>query len=441
MKTGIATFTLDYGTCPRWLFERMVKLGRAMTEIIILEYGPEEYIRRLADPVWFQSLGTVLAFDWNASGLTTILTAALKEGIRGREKELGVFICGGKGKTSRKTPDQILDWGNKLGFEENKANQLIYNSKMAAKVDSSLIQDGFQLYHHSFFFTRNGAWTVVQQGMNLQKQTARRYHWYSQNFKDFVNEPHAGVVSDLRLKPLNLVANASSGTRSLSIELVNGGFDTLMKDLKLLEKYSSSPKKILNQNLILNNTGQPSDQDSQDLQYSKSEQELSENSKASQQNFKILNKFSTPMSQMVEIETGYRQLKLLNLENMEFKTHPVVAENFYSSKVVQKIFAQLCDQKPENYEKLVASVGVGPKTVRALALVGEVLYGAKPSYQDPARYSFAHGGKDATPYPVDKKTYDQSIFIMKKLVEKISIDYSEKKKILNRLDHKISKNL
>src|SRR4030042_2306862 len=186
-RSGIATFTLDYGKCPPWLFRRMVKLGREMARVLVDEYGPDEFIKRIADPVWFQSLGTVLAFDWNASGLTTILTAALKEAIRGQENDLGIFICGGKGKTSRKTPDEIAGWGQKLDLPESHVNNLVYNSKMSAKVDSSLVQDNFQIYHHSFFFSVKrfpsgtsgpsalpssvpSAWTVVQQGMNTQNQ-------------------------------------------------------------------------------------------------------------------------------------------------------------------------------------------------------------------------------------------------------------------------------
>src|SRR3989339_573232 len=166
MHRGVATFTLDYGTCPKWLFDRMVKLGREMVAILVAEYGPDEFIKRIADPVWFQSLGTVLAFDWNASGLTTILTAALKEAIRGQERSLGVFICGGKGKTSLKTPDEIKNWGERLSLPEEKVSNLVYNSRMSAKVDSALVQDGFQIYHHSFFFSQGGSWAVVQQGMN-----------------------------------------------------------------------------------------------------------------------------------------------------------------------------------------------------------------------------------------------------------------------------------
>src|SRR3990172_235663 len=160
MKRGVATFTLDTGKCPPWLFQRMVSLGREMTRVLVEEYGPTEFVKRIADPVWFQSLGTVLAFDWNASGLTTILTAALKESIRGHERELGIFICGGKGKTSRKTPDEIKNWGETLSLPEQNVNNLVYNSKMSAKVDSALVQDGFQIYHHSFFFSRNRASTV-----------------------------------------------------------------------------------------------------------------------------------------------------------------------------------------------------------------------------------------------------------------------------------------
>lgn len=372
IERGIATFTLDYGKCPKWLFDRMVKLGRKMIYAIVAEEGPDEFIKRISDPVWFQSLGTVLAFDWNASGLTTILTAALKEAIRNEEKELGIFICGGKGKTSRKTPDEIMNWAERLSLPESNANALVYNSKMAAKVDSSLIQDSYQIYHHSFMFSlrcgsgqdKIGAWAVIQQGMNTQTQTARRYHWFSKNIKDLIEEPHSGIASlDPRGTPkksvLNLTAKESGQNREVSTGLISQNFNTLMKDIKLLRKYY------------------------------------------------------TPLSQMMEISKGQQRLKFLNLENKEYKWHPVINEDFSKSKYLEKILWRLCDQKPENYEKLLATEGVGPKTIRALALVSEVIYGAKPSYEDPARYSFAHGGKDATPYPVDRPTYDKTIDLMK----------------------------
>jgi hypothetical protein len=365
INKGIATFTLDYGKCPKWLFDRMVLLSKRMIYAIIEEEGPDEFIKRISDPVWFQSLGTVLAFDWNASGLTTILTAALKEAIRGSEKDLGIFICGGKGKTSLKTPEQILNWSERIALPEKSANALVYNSKMAAKVDSSLVQDGFTIYHHSFFFSKNGAWTVVQQGMNTQEQSARRYHWYSKDIKDLIEEPHSGIESAIKIKNvLNMTANKSKQNRGLGTELVGQSFNTLMKDITLLRKYY------------------------------------------------------TPLSQTLAVKNGKEQLTLLNLENKEFNWHPVVHENFAKSKYLEKILWRLCDQKPENYEKLLATPGVGPKTIRALALVAEVIYGAKPSYEDPARYSFAHGGKDATPYPVDRTTYDQTIQKLRKFIKK-----------------------
>src|SRR4030067_1857191 len=255
MHRGIATFTLDYGKCPRWLFERMVKLGCEMTQVLVSVYGPEEFIRRIADPVWFQSLGTVLAFDWNASGLTTILTAALKEAIRGQEKDLGIIICGGKGKTSRKTPDEIEGWGNRLGLSGQEVTNLTYNSRMSAKVDSALVQDGFQIYHHAFFFSINRrsstdsgptAWTVVQQGMNAQNVTARRYPWHSANITDLVCEPHSGIATQARQNSvLNLTSKKSTKTRKVSTDLVSSSFNTVMRDIEILRKHSSNLSRMI----------------------------------------------------------------------------------------------------------------------------------------------------------------------------------------------------
>lgn len=388
------------------MFRRMVSLGREMNQVLIAEFGPDEFVKRLADPVWFQSLGTVLAFDWNASGLTTILTAALKESIRGQEKDLGVFICGGKGKTSRKTPDEITDWGQKLSLGDGKTNNLVYNSKMSAKVDSSLIQDGYQIYHHSFIFSKNGAWAVVQQGMNTEDQTARRYHWFSDDIKDLVVEPHKGIASQ-RISTLNNTLNMSSKksdkNRKISTELVNSNYKTLIKDVEILRKYSSDLSRMVS--------------------------------------FK-------PHPSVIPVKAGIQRAELakerfwssqndkttlLSLARGEFKTHPVMAEDFSKSKYLEKILGKLTDEKPESYEKMLATKGVGPKTIRALSLVSELIYGADASYEDPARYSFAHGGKDATPYPVDKETYDKTINTMREVVKKTKINVIEKEKIYKRL--------
>jgi hypothetical protein len=405
---GIASFGLDYGQCPPWLFKRMVRLGREMIHVLVAEYGPDEFIRRIADPAWFQSLGTVLAFDWNASGLTTILTAALKEAIRGEEKDLGIFIAGGKGKTSRKTPEELRTWGNVLALPQSQSESLVYNSKMSAKVDSALVQDGFQLYHHSFFFSlrhklgqasKIGNWAVVQQGMNAEKGSARRYHWFSEDVNDLVEEPHSGISSSVTLdRALDLTAKKSEGTRELSTELVAAGYAPLMKDIQILRRHSSHLSQALK------------------FSYSDGRQRIQGNL----------------------FEDDRTTMTLLNLETREFKSHPVVTEDFSKSKYLEKVLAAVTDAKPKTYEELVALPGVGPKTVRALALVGEVIYGAAPSYEDPARYSFAHGGKDATPYPVDRKTYDETIMMLASAVNKTKIPPNEKNQALSRLHVKNS---
>lgn len=388
--------------------------------VLIEEYGPEEFVRRLADPVWFQSLGTVLAFDWNASGLTTILTAALKEAARGQEEEFGIFICGGKGKTSLKTPEQIVQWSEKIAAPGQKAKALVYASKMSAKVDSSLIQDGFSLYHHSFIFSKDGSWTVVQQGMNTEYRAARRYHWYMapetavkkdtsydtgrqavenkppaastsesktadnnkpRSGKSFIEEPHSGIASQVfKRQVLNLTDRKSAQSRCLSVEFVQAGFNSIKKDLEILRKHS------------------------------------------------------TCLSKMVSLRSGSKQLTLLKLSADDFHCHPVVDEDFSKSRYLEKILSKLSVQKPESYEQLLITPGVGPKTIRALALIAEVIYGAEVSYKDPARYSFAHGGKDAIPYPVDKETYDKTIAILKYAVNRAKISPYEKIRALRELE-------
>ncbi len=403
MKRGIATFTLDYGKCPPWLFQRMVALGQEIVYILVDEYGPSEFVKRIADPVWFQSLGTVLAFDWNASGLTTILTAALKEAIREEEKNLGIFICGGKGKTSRKTPSEILNWGERLNLPESGVKNLSYNSKMAAKVDSSLVQDGYQIYHHAFLFSVSrirgstsvvDSWAVVQQGMNTTNQTARRYHWYdninlkSQNSKlktgkkDFTDEPHKGIVSQaVEDSVLNMVAKKSKKTRDVSTQLTSSNYNSLIRDIEIIRMHSSS------------------------------------------------------LSKMVSLKNKQNdsQLTLLNLSDEDFRTHPVLYEDFNKSKYLEKILQRVTYQKPKDYESFLAIEGVGPKTVRALSLVAEVIYGARPSYEDPARYSFALGGKDSIPYPVDRSTYDSTISLLERAIKRSKIASSDKEKALRRL--------
>jgi hypothetical protein len=346
MKTGTATITLDYGKCPKWLFERMKTLGGIMAEIIIEEFGTQEFLKRLSHPVWFQTFGSLLAFDWNSSGLTVVLTAALKEAFR--ERNLGIYFAGGKGKTSRKTPDELLLLGEKIGLDGEKYAQI---SKLTAKVDNSLIQDGFNLYHHSFILTEKGDWAVVQQGMHTERGLARRYHWCtieSQKSKgksqNYTEGPHSGIASDIFLKRvLNLTSKESRENKEGIIKILHDE----NKIVKEMEKILTRPEK----NLFL--------------------------------------------------------------PDVEFHWHPVAEERF-DLKRLTKTIEKARFLQPKTMEELLLIEGVGPKTIRALSLVSEVIYGAKPSFEDPARYTFAHGGKDGTPYPVDRQTYDETIKIFNK---------------------------
>lgn len=378
MRTGIATVPLDYGRCPPWLFQRMEKLGRAITEVIVEEFGVEEFLKRLSDPIWFQSFGCVLGFDWNSSGLTTTVLGALKASLFEAQDRLGIYVCGGKGKTSRKTPEEIQTYGISRGFQFT--DKLVYASKTAAKVDSALIQAGYQIYHHNFLFTKNGNWIVIQQGMNTENQTARRYHWHSSILQqssgreDFTEEPHSGIISVLKGKPLNLTAKESKENKKISRELISEEPKTFLKDISLiLEKSDSLTKQ------------------------------------------KRLPGFA-------EIE----------LNNLEFHWHPVVNEKF-NLKRLKKTVEKAHFLKPKSFEELLTTKEVGPRTIRALSLVSELIYGAKPSYNDPVRYSFAHGGKDGTPFPVSKSTYDKTLEIIEKGIKKSKISIQEKVEAQKRL--------
>lgn len=375
MRTGIATIPLDYGHCPFWLFQRMKSLSRGIVLAIAEEFGIEEFLKRLSDPIWFQSLGCVIGFDWNSSGLTTTTLGALKEGLRGLEDELGIFVCGGKGKTSRKTPEQIQKWGEFLGWPIEKIDKLVYSSKISAKVDSALIQDRFQIYHHNLIFTKSGQWGVIQQGLNVNIQKARRYHWLSSKVKDFIEGPHSGIISEVKVRPLNLTAKESNENREICAGLVKEEPKTFLKDFNMILK---KPKNALIK-----------------------KQKLGD-------------------------------FTLMELHNREFHWHPILEEKF-DLKRLKKIIEKVHFLKPENFENLLSTRGVGPKTIRALSLVSEIIYGAQPSYEDPARYSFAHGGKDGIPYPVSQKVYDQTIETLEKGIKKSKITNREKVEAQRRL--------
>lgn len=373
MRTGIATVPLDWGHCPPWLFERMKNLARGITVAIIEEYGPETMLKRLADPVWFQSLGCVLGFDWNSSGLTVTTMGALKEAVRGLETELGFYVCGGK-KVSRNTPEETMKWGEARGWDEKKTRALVNASRMAAKVDSSLIQDGFQIYAHNLVFTESGCWNVIQQGMNTEVKQARRYHWLSEKVSDFCEEPHSGIASDFRTRSLNLTASKSRENKNISTELVNQEPAGILKDLRRLAEKSDG---LTRQRRL----------------------------------------------------PGFTEMEL---ENVEFHWHPVAAEKF-NIKRFRKTIEKAHFFQPKDFSSLLMTEGVGPKTIRALSLVAEIIYGARPSYEDPARYTFSVGGKDGTPYPVDRGTYDKTIDLIEKGIKRSKISQRERVEAQRRL--------
>ncbi|MDP3998865.1 MAG: DUF763 domain-containing protein [bacterium] len=355
MRTGYANLPLHWGKAPSWLFEKMTKLALEISRVFVWEYGTQEFLKRLSDPYWFQAFGCVLGFDWHSSGLTTTVCGALKEGLRGQEKEVEILVAGGKGRTSRKTPAELEVFGQKYSFD---SQPLIYASRMSAKVDSAAIQDGFQIYHHNFFTTLDGSkWAVIQQGMSEGPTGggwARRYHWLSDSVADFVCEPHSGVACDLRRPSLNLVAQKSDNCRVVTTRICR-----------------EKPEKLVN----------------------------------------YLEKIQT-----------------LNLPSR----HAVVLGSF-KKESLKKIFLKTYNQKPNNFESLLGIAGVGPKTIRALALISELVYGAKPSWEDPAKFSFAHGGKDGTPYPVDRENYQKSIDFLSKAVKKAKIGRGEKIAAIKKL--------
>jgi len=371
MRTGIATVPLDYGRCPRWLFERMKRLGRSIALAIVEEFGPEEFLKRLADPIWFQSLGCVMGFDYNSSGLTTTTLGALKVGLFDIQDRIGVYVCGGK-RESRKTPEEIDTYSLSRGF--SFAPDLIYASKMAAKIDSSLIQDGFGLYQHNFIFSKSGQWTVIQQGMNTVLHQARRYHWLSSGVKDFMEEPHSGIISGARVKPLNLIAKDSQRNKEVSVGLIKEEPKSFLKNIKLISENSNSLMR----------------------------------------------------------QKRFENFAEMELKDVEFHWHPVLKEKFDLKRLEKTIFFAH-SQQPENFEKFLSLKGIGPKTVRALSLVSEMIYGERASFEDPARYSFAVGGKDGTPYFVEKDIYDKTLDIVEKGIKRSQVSIREKNEAQKRL--------
>ena len=359
---------LHYGHPPQYLLARMKRLAFSISKIFIAEHGTTEFLKRLADPLWFQSFGCVLGFDWHSSGLTTVVTGVLQHSIDLQNH--GILISGGKGKKSSLPKNEIPKLAQSVNLNGKRGSDLLYASKMAAKVDNGAVQDGYNLYHHVIFFNEHGHWTVVQQGMNTGFKMARRYHWSSDNIHNsFLNEPHSGIICDrTHENVLDLTSTASIETQKTSIDLVRGNPQNLINTVKKLELQ----KSISLDDWISNNTDG---------------------------------------WEKIAITGDYKMPRHLNW------------------KVINKVY----DIQPVNYEELISIDGVGPSLIRALSLISMLIYGSQASWKDPVRYSFAHGGKDGVPFPVDRRTYDKSIMFLKDAIEGGEISSEEKKIALKKL--------
>jgi hypothetical protein len=363
-RTGVAKLPLHYGKAPEWLTTRVKKLASQIVTLILDEYGIDDFLMRVSDPFWFQALGCVLGYDWHSSGVTTVLTGVLKEAIV--PEEHGIAVCGGKGRTSRQTPLEIENVGEKFGFSERDINNLSRASKMTAEVDNTAVQAGYQLYHHAFFVTEDRKWAVVQQGMCTQDRTARRYHWLSENLNSFVVEPHSAIVGDAkRESALDMTAKESENCRKVSVDLVNEPTERIMQMI------APTRQKMLDEWL----------------------------------DFNVKDPTRKPAAAFLSMPV-----------NINWKA----MRNAY-------------EFQPKDYEELLALKGIGPAAVRGLALIAELVYGAKPSWKDPVKYSFAYGGKDGVPFPVDRKAMDESIQMLRCTVEASRIGDKEKMWSLQRL--------
>jgi hypothetical protein len=366
-RTGYASLPLHGGKAPSWLTGRMRKLAKEVSSIIIDKYGSDVFLERLSDSFWFQAFGCVLGYDWHSSGVTTVVTGVLKTALT--PEEHGVVVCGGKGKTSRKTPDDIGKVGEKFGFSDDMIERLSYTSRIIAKVDNSAIQAGYQLYHHAFVVSEKGKWAVIQQGMSALNRAARRYHWLSDKTSSFIVEPHKAIVCDYKHPDvLNMTAVDSEGCRKASVDL------------------SKEPTKKL---------------------------------------MRIVREVSPPQRRQQT--------------SLEHWIHPIV-ENSYNIPILNmprninwKALSEAYETQPSNYEELISVKGVGPATVRGLAFIAELVYGEKPSWRDPVKYSFAYGGKDGLPYPVNREAMDESIRILKETVQSAKIGDKEKVRALRGL--------
>jgi hypothetical protein len=370
-RGGSADLPLHGGRVPPWLGERMTRLGTVIAEAIIHHFGRDEFLRRLAHPFWFQSFGAVMGMDWHSSGITTSVIGALKRGLRPLEKELGVHVCGGRGSHSRKTPAELIAIGDRVGFD---GQALATASRLVAKVDSAAVQDGFQLYLHGFIVTDDGRWVVVQQGMKGETRQARRYHWLSEGLASFVEAPHAAIEGVSEGTIINLTDRRADASRRAQVEVLSAlGPERIVRELSALNRGAGKPTR-----------------DGRNAQ---------------------------PM-----------------LPHLVLPAHHDVCPGDVVLKRLHGTLAAAAEQGPVDFAELLLVPGVGARTVEALAMVAEVIHGAPCRFSDPARFSFAHGGKDGHPFPVPLRVYDETIRTLKSAVRKAKLGQSEELGAMQRLD-------
>jgi hypothetical protein len=366
-QTGTALLPLHYGRVPPWLATRMASLGRVITEAIVLEYGRDEFLERLAHPYWFQALGAVMGMDWHSSGITTSVLGALKRGLAPVQWELGIHVCGGRGSESRKTPAEVTGLCERLGLD---GEALVRASRLVAKVDSAAVQDGYDLYLHGFILADDGRWAAVQQGMNGERRDARRYHWLSERVTSFVDAPHAAIDGRPQPDPIvNLTDRRADAARVAQLALVGQGPGAIAQAI-------------------------------------------------------------------VRHRSAWRERAATGPVPSELRLpfhHDVRAEDVIGRRLHGALSAAHA-RAPADFAELLLTPGVGPRTVFALALVGEVVHGAPARFRDPARFSLAHGGKDGHPYPVPRRVYDQTIRVLKSAVERAKLGQADKLSAIRRLD-------
>jgi hypothetical protein len=348
-RSGVANLPLHGGRVPHWLADRMTTLGTAITEAILREYGTTAFLSRLSDPFWFQALGAVMGMDWHSSGITTSVMGALKRGLAPRAHELGIHICGGRGRHSRNTPQELREVSERYGFD---GESLVRTSRLTARVDNNAIGDGFQIYLHNFVLTSTGEWAVIQQGLNDQIGMARRYHWHSATVRDFTTDPHKGIVGDHQGLIMNLVAGEAKAAQSAMLEIAHEKPEATVAEARRLDM----PK------------------------------------------------------------------------------HHEVRREDIDLKRLGAVLAVAYTRDLHDFAELLLLEGLGPRTLQSLALIAEVVHGAPSRFSDPARFSFAHGGKDRHPFPVPLKTYDESIEFLRASLEKARVGDKDKLDGIRRLN-------